>query len=267
MPMQAAAAVGFEVGHDGSTVVARLRCAPPLVLCETSGGLMMVGAAGGPLGGDHWTLQVTGAPQTRARIGSVAATVAQRGRVRAESSFDVAVELAAEASLDWAPEPLVVADGAVHRSRIDIDVSPSSRLSWRDVVVLGRHASPPGRSITRWRVRRGGLPFFAHDLDIGAGAPDGWNGSAVLDGSRVIGSLLLVDPQLLSGELPADAATLTDVAVSTPLVRSENRTAATLFTLVGPGVLAVARGDTTVEVVAALDAVQLALHRGDLARV
>jgi urease accessory protein len=247
MSMQVDAAVDFERGGDGSTRVGRLSCAPPLVFRETSAGLLMVGAAGGPLGGDRWTLRISCAPGTRARVGSVAATVAQPGRQQAESAFEVSVDLAAGALLVWSPEPVVVTEGSVHRSRIDVDLAVDATLSWRDVVVLGRHARPAGRSITRWRVRRGSRPFFAHDLDIGPGAPLGWDGPAVLDSSRVVGNLLIVDPAWAEcAALPPD--TLPTVS------------GATLFALAGPAVFAVARGATTVEVAAGLDAAENAVR-------
>jgi urease accessory protein len=234
--MQVRAAVEFSVGPDGATRIDQLSCAPPLVLCETSAGLLMVGAAGGPLGGDEWSFRVSCKENTRARIGSVAATIAQPGRHDAESRFDVTVDLRAGAQLDWAPEPVVVSAGAVHRSTIGIELTATSRLQWRDVIVLGRHARPPGRSITRWRVRRAGRPLFAHDLDVGAGAPTGWDGPAVLACGRVVGSLLVVDPDLTSDDV-------------VPVVPG-----ATTYALAGPAYLVVAVGDTTVEVIAALDA-------------
>jgi urease accessory protein len=234
--MEVAATVEFELDRDGSTRISQLRSGPPLVLCETTSGLMMLGAAAGPLGGDRWTLRIGLGAGSQARIGSVAGTVVQRGRQQADSSFAVRVDVAANATLDWTPEPLVVTEGAVHRSLIDIEMASTSRLRWRDIVVLGRHAQPPGRSITRWRVRRAGRPLFAHDVDIGAGAPAGWDGPAVLAGSRVIGSLLVVDPALaVERELPAIKG-------------------ATMFSLAGPGILVVAHGQTTIEVAAALAA-------------
>jgi len=236
--MEISSTVSFEVGHAGRTAISRLRCEPPLVLRETTSGVMMIGAAAGPLGGDRWSLRVGADRAAHARIGSIAATIAQRGLNTAESRFEISVDLQSEATLDWAPEPLVVAEGAVHRVRIDIDLAASSRLYWRDIVVLGRHAQPPGRAITRSRIRRAGRPLFAHDLDIGAGAAVGWDGPAVLAGARVIGNLLIVDPSLS----PAP-----DICPSPSLE------AATIFRLAGPAVLVVARGQTTCEVTAALD--------------
>jgi urease accessory protein len=109
--------------------------------------------------------------------------------------------------------------------------------------VLGRHDQLPGRSITRWRVRQAGRSLFAHDLDIGTGAPAGWDGPAVLGGSRVIGSLLVVDPALAGEpELP----------------RIEG---AAVFDLAGPAVLVVAHGSTTIEVAAALTLARFAFDR------
>ncbi len=233
--MEIAASVDFELDGDRGTRISQLRSGPPLVLCETSAGLMMLGAAAGPLGGDAWSLRIRAGVGTSARVGSIAGTVAQRGRQQAESSFRVSVDVGADAVLDWAPEPLVVAAGAVHRSLIDIALASSSRLSWRDMVVLGRHAQLPGRSITRWRVRRDGRPLFAHDLDIGTGAPAGWDGPAVLAGSRVIGSLLVVDPSLEDTELPSVSG-------------------AGVYRLAGPAIFVVAHGRTTIEVAAALTA-------------
>jgi urease accessory protein len=228
--------VRFAADSEGRTRPIELRCEPPLLLRDTRAGMMMVSGAGGPLGGDTWSLRVDVGASAGARMSSVAAMVAQPGVADAVSLFETRVRVEEHAALDWAPEPVVVVRHAQHRSRVDIELGDSSRLTWREVVVLGRHRQQPGRAQSRLRVTRGGLPLLAHDLDIGAGAPQGWNGPAVLDGARVVGSLLVVDPAR-------------DVQLSSSAIEG-----ATVFTLAGPGVLVVARGQNTIEVTAALDA-------------
>jgi urease accessory protein len=232
------AEVRFERDEFRGTRITKLRSEPPLVLCETTAGLMMLGAAAGPLGGDRWALRVCVGSGCDASISSVAATVAQPGLSAEASRFEIDADVESQASLEWCPEPLVVSASATHRTRINVELAASSRLSWREIVVLGRHRQPPGRAMTRWRVRRDAQPLLAHDLDIGAGAPTGWDGPAVLAGSRVLGSQLIVDPDL------ADVA-----HVSTPAPE-----AVTVYQLAGPGVLIVARGDTTLEVTTLLTA-------------
>jgi urease accessory protein len=232
--MDTAAEVRFEHDEFGGTRITKLRSEPPLVLCETTSGLMMLGAAAGPLGGDRWGLRVSVGVGCNASIGSVAATVAQPGLSADVSRFEIDADVESQASLKWCPEPLVVSAGATHRTRINVELAASSRLSWRELVVLGRHREHPGRAMTRWRVSRAGQPLLAHDLDIGAGAPTGWNGPAVL------GSQLIVDPEL-DGVAPVTNQRLAGAAI-------------TVYQLAGPGLLIVARGDTTLEVTTLLSA-------------
>ena len=178
------------------TVLTTLRSQVPLRLRETCDGLTVVASAFGPLGGDRTALDVTLGPGARLTVGSAAAQVAQPGVEDAVSHADVRLRVAAGAVLRWQPEPLVVTEGAEHRLTVELDADPSATVVVAETAVLGRTPGRPGRYRSSWRVRCGGRPLLSSDLDVGPGAPDGWDGPAVLGSARVLVTALVTGPAL-----------------------------------------------------------------------
>ncbi|SHN28644.1 urease accessory protein UreD [Cryptosporangium aurantiacum] len=179
---------------DGRTVLRQLASQPPIVLRQTDRGLTMVTGAAGPLGGDQTDLTVSVGDGASLTVGSAGAALALPGAHGGTSHALVSLHVGAEASLRWEPQPLVVASGADHVATLDVSLVESARLTLIETLVLGRHQEEPGRLRTRWRIRRGGRTLLAQDLDVGAGAPRGWDGPAVLGGARVLATALAVDP-------------------------------------------------------------------------
>jgi urease accessory protein len=177
-------------------VLTALRSQVPLRLRETCDGLTVVASAFGPLGGDRTQLHVTVGPDARLAVGSAAAQVAQPGVRDAVSHAAVRLRVGAGADLRWQLEPLVVTAGAEHRSTVDVDADPSATVVVAETAVLGRTAGRPGRYRSSWRVRCGGRPLLSCDLDVGQGAPDGWDGPAVVGGARVLVTALVTGPAL-----------------------------------------------------------------------
>lgn len=185
----AARAVAEQV--DGRTVLTLLRSTPPISLRQTAAGLMLVGSAFWPLGGDSVDLEIVVGEAARLRIGSTAAQVAQPGAAGGPSRSAVRLTTGSGAGLHWQPQPLVITRDAEHHSRYTLDLAGGSTVIVVEVVVLGRGDEPPGRYQSRWRVRYGGLPLLSADLDVGAGAGAGWDGPAVLGPFRVLASVLV----------------------------------------------------------------------------
>lgn len=198
--------------RDGRDRVTRLRSQAPLVLRMHASTLHLVGGAAGPLAGDETALRITVRSGARLAVRSSAAALTLRGHSALPSSSVVRVEVGADSSLDWAPEPIVVAVGSHHRVSVVVSLAPTAVLRWREVVVLGRHGEPPGLLETSLLVHLGDAPLLWQEHIWGTGAPTGWDGPAGLGPARVVGTLLEV------GRLPvrsADRVTATTTASMT----------------------------------------------------
>ena len=112
------------------------------------------------------------------------------------ASWDVTIELAPAATLVWAGEPFVVAEGASVRRSTTIRLGTSAALAWRETLVLGRHGERPGSLHQTLDVTgHGDVPVLREQLDLG---PD--SSPLLVGGARAIGSVLV-----LGHRLPADA--------------------------------------------------------------
>lgn len=213
--------------RDGSTYLSALRSQVPLSLRPTAGGLTVVASAFGPLGGDSTSLRVSVEPGACLRVGSSAAQVAQPGPVDPLSRAVVRLDVGEAGSLVWAPEPLVVTTGAVHQLDLQVAAATGSRVLLAETAALRG-----GRYRSTWRVSYGGIPLLAADLDLGVGAPDGWDGPAGTGGATILVTALLVGATVPPG----------------PFAGGE------VLDLAGPGVLLQWLGDDAVAARACLDA-------------
>lgn len=193
--MRARAEVSVELARDGRPRL-WLHSEAPLVLRRTgvrdSCCVHLLGGAGGPLGGDDLTLQVRVGPGATLTLRSVAAMLAQPDAAGRQSLTVVDVELGEDATLDWAPEPLVVTRDARHRQLTSVKCDAGSALRWRDVTVLGRHGEQGGTVEQRLAVNRAGEELLDQTQCWGAEAPRGWAGPAGTATARVVASLLTV---------------------------------------------------------------------------
>ncbi len=227
MPLQSSARAVASY-RDGGTYLSSLRSQVPVSLRPTAGGLTVVGSAFGPLGGDTTSLELVLEPGTTLRVGSAGAQLAQPGATDPVSRASVRFRVAAGAHLHWRPEPLVVTAGAEHRIELEATVTAGARLLLAETAVLDG-----GRYRSSWRVSCDEIPLLAADLDVGPGAPDGWDGPAGTDGARILLTALLVGDDLV----PAG-----------PLAGGE------VFQLAGPGVLLQWLGHDAIEARRCLDA-------------
>jgi urease accessory protein len=228
-----ARAVAERVGSR--TILRELASKPPLVLRQTDRGLTLVTGAAGPLGGDETVLTCELTEGAELAVGSAGAALALPGPHGGTSEAIVRLKVGPDASLRWQPQPLVVAAKADHIARFEVDLADSAQLTLVETLVLGRHAEPPGRLRSQWRVRRADRSLLAQDLDVGTGAAAGWNGPAVLGEARVLTTALLV------GQKPFDYDVLRNTAGLRVDVLPLADPAAVLVMAIGPDTVRVGR--------------------------
>ena len=208
----------------GKTIYTTLRSAPPLTLRATPEGVYIVGTLAGPLGGDELTLNVTAAPEAFLEIRSSAASVVLPGPGGSPSSTSFAFDVGAGATLDWQPEPLVLARASNHRGRTLISASEGAAVIWRDEVVLGRHGEESGSLLQRLRVEVDARPVLCTEVGLGP-LWAGWDGPCGVGPARCVGSLLV---------LGRDSSRLRSVVGA---IGSQTDLRAAVFDLDGGGVL------------------------------
>jgi urease accessory protein len=242
--MDARARIVAVAGPGGNTVLAEVSGGGPLALRRTGprGGaaeVYLVGAAAGPLGGDVWRLEIVVGPGATLCLRSAAATVALPGRFGAESRWEIDAEVAADGLLDLAPEPLIAAAGARHRTLARIRVADGGALLWREELVCGRDGEQPGDVSSRLSVDHDGKPLLVQDLSVGPAAA-GWRSAAVLGGARAVGTLLF-------------AGRAIDAAPPVGPLATGSGAQAAVAALAGPGVLVTAVGTDVAAVRRALN--------------
>jgi urease accessory protein len=182
--------VAVADGHGG-TCLPVLSSAIPLVLRRTPDALYLVGGAAWPLGGDDLSLSLDIGPGASLRLRTAAASVALPGLAGGESVFRLTATVGDCATLEYLPEPTVVADGARHRTEITVTLAETASLLLRDEVILGRHGERGGSCVTRLSVDLAGRPLLRHETAV-HGDDEVSLGPAVLADHRMTGSLLLV---------------------------------------------------------------------------
>ncbi|MDT9684384.1 urease accessory protein UreD [Streptomyces sp. TRM76323] len=194
----------------------------------------VVGAMSAPLGGDRLALEAVVRDGARLTVDAAAATVSLPGRTGEAAHYDVRLTVGEDAELVWLPEQLIAAHRSDLRMRTTVDLAVTARLVLREEQVLGRTGEPPGTLAARLTVHRAGRPLLDQELACGPGAPDGWDGPAVLAGHRAVGQLLVVRPEF--AQKPPEARLLGETAVLTPLAGP-----AALVTAVAPDALRLRR--------------------------
>jgi len=167
----------------------RLRSQAPLVLRPTQDAVYLVGAAGGPVGGDLLDLRIEVGAGAALRLRGVAASVALPGPDGAESVLTVTASVARGGLLEYLPEPMIVANGARHTTDVQVALASGAGLVLRDETLLGRHGERGGAYRTRLRVDYDGRPLLRHDVTAD-GTDEVSLGPAVLAGHRAHGTLL-----------------------------------------------------------------------------
>lgn len=249
--ISASAEIVAVVGTAGVTRLPVLSSQVPLILRRTPEAVYVVGGAAGPIGGDELALRISVGAGAFLRVRTAAASIALPGPDGLESVFLVTIEVAAEARLEYLPEPVVLSAGARHATIIRATVAEGGSLLLRDEVLLGRHGEAGGASRTELRVSYAGRPLLRQSLEV-SGADSADLGPAVLAGHRGAGTLLHVGPDLgsapgpdpgpdLGSDLGSRAAGLGDSATA----GSDAPTVA-VMRLAGPGILVTALAEDAV---------------------
>ncbi|MCX5947224.1 MAG: urease accessory protein UreD [Cyanobacteria bacterium] len=237
-PWHGQAQLRFECSATGDTRF-QGRCRAPLKVqrgflqadgrCE----LPLLHTAGGLVGGDRLSVEVSLATGSRALITSVAAqkVYGSIGRSRRAPQGDWAVQeldfaLAASADLEWLPQELVLYADGLYKQRARVTLAPGASWLGAEVVRLGRSAAGESLGAGRWRslleIRRlsdsgssGGTTIarpnadspgnwvLVDRLELGQESLQGQHGMA---GQPVFGSLVWAAPETLPA--PALAALL-----------------------------------------------------------
>lgn len=245
--LRATARILARAGADGVTRLPVLDGDGPFALRRVGAHgrqarVCVVSAMSAPLGGDRLGIEATVEAGAALRLTAAAATVALPGRTGEPAHYDVRLTVGDGARLDWLPEPLISAAGSDLRMTTTVELAPTAHLVLREEQVLGRSGEETGALRSRLTVRRAGRTLLDQETAYGPGAP-GWDSSAVLDGHRALGQLLIVSPDF--GEVAAEVRLLGGAA--------GERSAADE----GQGVLAPLAGPAALATVVAPDALRL----------
>ena len=160
---QGSLALAFAAS-DGRTRLARLYQASPcralfpeVALAEIPQAVM-INTAGGLVGGDQIDLSVRIGPGAAATVTTQAAEKIYRS-LGQDCAVKAALEVAADADLEWLPQETILFDGARLDRRLKISLAPSSRLLATETVLFGRSARAErlsyGHLHDSWAIRIG----------------------------------------------------------------------------------------------------------------
>lgn len=192
----------LDVVVEGDRVVG-LAASPPLAAKVLTGAhgpeLVVVGAAASLVEGDRLTVALRLGPHARLTVRTAAATLAHPCPCGGATAFHVDAELAPGARLAWLPEPLVACAGCRHLATSRVRLATGARAVWSESVTLGRSGEEPGDVELRLDVEVDGVPLLRDGLRAGPSAP-GWEGPAVADGARHLGTVALLGARPPSAE-------------------------------------------------------------------
>lgn len=153
----------------------------------------LAAGAAGPLGGDHWRLDIEVGEGATLVLAAVSAQVALPGVHGAQSWSETNISVGRGATLIWSPASQIAAMGCRHAAVSRIDLADGARLFARDEVVIGRYGEQPGNFRQRLRVTRDQVPLYDQEIAVGTES-GGWNSAAVVGDRRALGSIVLIDP-------------------------------------------------------------------------
>jgi urease accessory protein len=218
----------LEVAVDGDRVVG-LSASPPLAAKVLAGGdgpeLLLVGAAASLVEGDRLVVRLRLGHGARLTVRTVAATLAHPCPGGGGTELDLRADLGPGASLAWLPEPLVACAGCRHTGRAVLRLGAGAAAVWSETLVLGRWCEPPGDVAVRLDADLDGAPLLRDGFRAGPSAP-AWDGPAVLDGSRHLGSVALLGRRPRT--VPTEAEPVMALARAGALVRVAGADAASV---------------------------------------
>ena len=176
----------------------------------------LAAGAAGPLGGDHWRLEVEVAEGATLLLSAVAAVVSLPGAHGEQSWSEAHLSVARGATLIWLPGAQIAATGCSQVAFNQIDLQLGARLYAREEIVLGRHGEQPGNFSQRLRVTQDGKALYDQELAVGPESL-GWNSAAVTGGRRALGSIIIVDT--VAGNLDCLSESVSSAYPDTAIMR------------------------------------------------
>lgn len=134
------------------------------------------------LGGDAVRIDVEVGRGGRLELLDIAGTVAYDGRGLA-ASWEVCIRLGEGASLIWAGEPLVLAEGSEVERTLELDLADKASALIREIAVFGRAGEVGGSLRSRTRLNRDQRPVLIEDQHLDRHSR---HRPGILDGVRVM---------------------------------------------------------------------------------
>jgi urease accessory protein len=159
--------------------------------------LWLVGSGASPVGEDHIRVRVDVGPDITVAVRSVAATMIYAAR-GAGTRWDTDLHVAAGASVDWRPEPVILTERACHEATTTVHAATGADVTVDEVLVLGRAGEATGSLRSTLAVRVDDAPVLLTSIDTSRPA---WSGPAGVDGAPVVAHRLHVG----SDEAPGTA--------------------------------------------------------------
>ncbi len=192
----------LRYGYDGQRTAIRqqytqapLRLQRPFYpegpgICQT----VVVHTAGGMVGGDRLTFDLSLDPQAQVLLTTAAASKIYRS-TGPEAQQTVNANVAAGACLEWLPQETIVFDQARYRQSLRVNLEPGAQwLGW-EVTRLGRTARGEQFLAGDWRSRtevwQGEKPLWI-DRQWLSGSPAQWHSPHGLAGCPIVASLAWV---------------------------------------------------------------------------
>ncbi|MEM9698757.1 MAG: urease accessory protein UreD [Pseudomonadota bacterium] len=159
----------------------------------------LVNTGGGLTGGDRFSLISHVAEGAHLSLTTQAAERAYRAQPAERARLRTEISVAANATLFWLPQELILYDHAALDRRLEITLAPEARLLMVEPMVFGRAAM--GETVRhlhftdRITIRRGGEPLYCDGVDIHGDAHRILNGPATARRARAMASVVIVAPQ------------------------------------------------------------------------
>lgn len=150
--------------------------------------LWLVGSGASPVGEDHVRVRVDVGAGVAVAVRSAAATMVYAARATG-TRWDTELRIAAGASVDWRPEPVILTERARHHATTTVRAAAGADITLDEVLVLGRAGEATGRLRTTLDVRIDDAPALLTSMDTSL---PGWSGPGGVDGASVVAHRLRI---------------------------------------------------------------------------
>jgi urease accessory protein len=174
VPMEGSIRLAFDARSGGTRLVDLYQQAPLRAFFPRNGSIdepeaVLANVAGGLVGGDRLSAQISSSDGAHALITSQAAEKIYRS-AGPEVGVDCEIAVSGGASLAWMPQPTILFDGAVLRRSTRISFEPGAQVHAGEVVAFGRAGSgerlASGQLSDIWEVRRSGRLIWTDRMAV-----------------------------------------------------------------------------------------------------